>query len=123
LKSYEKLLKSNKKYSTTNGEKDERRNEENRNVEEGEKDKFTVLKMKEKSDFITQLLKKYEIKKFFNNMIYMESKSDNIITDKSLKKLRRMMKYFQEIEVEILKLKINFDRNKIKTSDNDESLI
>ena len=36
-------------------------------AEEGEKDKFTVLKMKEKSDFITQLLKKYEIKKFFFN--------------------------------------------------------
>jgi len=122
LKSYEKLLKSNKKYSTTNGEKDERRNEENRNVEEGEKDKFTVLKMKEKSDFITQLLKKYEIKKFFNNIIYMESKSDNIFSDKSLKKLRRIMIYFQEIDNEILKLKINSDRNKVKKFEKEESL-
>ena len=53
---------------------------------EEEKDKFMALKTKEKTEFITQLLRNYEIKKFFNNIIYMESKDSNIISDKALKK-------------------------------------
>ena len=122
LRSYEKLLKSTKKYSVSNnsnGEKEENKNDE----EEGEKDKFTVLKIKEKSEFITQSLKNYEIKKFFNNIIYMESKSDNIISDKSLKKLRRVRKYYNEIEKELLKLKLNSDKYSQEEFDKDESNI
>ena len=125
LRSYEKLLKSNKKYSMnhyTNGEKEENRNEEDKNMEE-EKDKFTVLKIKEKSEFITQSLKNYEIKKFFNNIIYMESKNDNIISDKSLKKLRRIREYYEEIERELLKLKLNSDKYTKEEFGQDESNI
>ena len=114
LESYVKLSNSNSSLNNTWNSQ----NGENRNDGGGDKDKFMVLKIKEKSDFITQLLKNYEIKKFFNNIIYMESEDNNIISDKDLKKLRRVRGYFEEIEKEIFKLKLftdnNFDKEKLK---------
>ena len=111
LKTYEKLLESNKKYSLSNNSNNEKEfgiNDDDRNIEGNEKDKSVILKIKEKSEFITQLLKNYEIKNFFNNIIFLETKKDKFMSDKSLKKLRRVREYLDEIDNEILKLKLNF---------------
>ena len=123
LSSYEKLVNSNKKNAINNrNQKEENWNEEDKNIEEGENDKFLVFKVKEKTEFITQLLRSYEIKKFFNNIIYMVSKDSNIISDKSLKKLRRIRGYFENIEKVILDLKINnYTKNMDLLNDIEES--
>ena len=114
LSAYVKLSNSNKKNSLNynlNSQREESKNDDDKNNDEGEKDKFMVLKIKEKSEFITQLLKNYEIKNFFNNIIFMESKDRNIISDKELKKLIRVREYFEEIEKELLQIKLNFDND------------
>ena len=107
LNFYQKSVDRNKKSSINSNQKEENKDEENNGED---KDKFMALKTKEKTEFITQLLRNYEIKKFFNNIIYMESKNSNIISDKALKKLRRIRGYFEEIQKEILMLKINFEK-------------
>ena len=113
LNFYQKSVDRNKKSSINSNQKEENKDEENNGED---KDKFMALKTKEKTEFITQLLRNYEIKKFFNNIIYMESKNSNIISDKALKKLRRIRGYFEEIQKEILMLKINFEK---KNNDNE----
>ena len=113
LNFYEKLVNSNKKHSINNNNQREERDEE---AKEEEKDKFMAVKIKEKSEFITQLLRNYEIKKFFNNIIYMESRNSNIISDKALKKLKRIRGYIEDIEKEILMIKINY-KKKYKDED------
>ena len=107
LSVYEKLINSNKNYSDNDIQKDDNISED-KNIEKGEKYKFMVLK---KSEFITQLLKNYEIKKFFNNIIYIEAEGDIISSDKSIKKLKRIRDYFTQIDDDILKFKQNFEKN------------
>ena len=69
---------------------------------------YEVFKVGKITDFVTESLKKYEIKEFFNNIIYVDN-NDNFIShdDKIVKKIRKIIDQFSEIENDILKLKLN----------------
>ena len=112
LSLYEDLINTSKKYLLINkGQKEENINDVDINIKEDEKDKFIIKKIKDRLEFITQLLKNYEIKKLFNNMIYIELTDENIENDKALKKLKRLREYFEIIDNQILNIRLNYEKN------------
>ena len=69
---------------------------------------YEVFKVGQIVNFIVESLKHYDIEEFFNNIIYIENK-EYIISheDKVIKKIRRIIDLFSDVENEILNIKIS----------------
>ena len=122
---YEKLINLNTKYSleqNQNIREEKNITETNMNEEEGENDKFLVFKVSKRTEIIIKLLRKYELEKFFNNIIYLESKESFFISDKIIKKVRNLRDQFTQIEKEILIIRINWGKN-IYLKESDKKII
>jgi hypothetical protein len=68
--------------------------EEDINNEEIENNNFVIFKVSKRTEIVTKLLRKYEIDKFFKNIIYLESQESrpNLITNKLIKKIGKKKK-------------------------------
>ena len=69
---------------------------------------YEVFKVGEITDFVTESLKLYETKEFFNNIIFVENQG-NLISydDKIIKKINKIIDQFLDIKNDILSMKIN----------------
>ena len=69
---------------------------------------YEVFKVGEIANFVVESLKRYDTDEFFNKIIYLENKENNIShDDKTIKKIRKIIDQFSEIENRILKMKLN----------------
>ena len=123
---YEKLVKAKAIYSqvhNTNSIQNNYKKEDNKNIEGEEIDSYAAFRVNESSEEITKLLRKYEIEKFFKNIIYIESKETTLIGDKIIRKIRKIREHFHQIQKEILDLKINFVKDKSLNDTENRSFI
>ena len=114
LITFEKLINTNIKYSLDHHQKskeEKKNNNENIEIEEGEKDRFVVFKVGKKTKIVIELLRQYEIEKFFNNIIYIESNENFMEKDKIIKKIRKMKEHFYRIQNEIQIIQINLGKD------------
>ena len=109
LTNYEKLIKIKTKYSLIrNINLSDDKNDDDIYNEEGKKtDYFEAFQMGPTTEVITKILRKYEIGKFFNNIIYIESTQAFMPADKTIIKIRKMREHLYQIEKEIRFIKIN----------------
>ena len=69
---------------------------------------YEVFRVGQITNFVTESLKFYEIKNFFNNIIYVGNNGNIILhNDKIIKRIRKIIDQFTDVENDILKLKIN----------------
>ena len=110
---YEQLTNLNTKYSLEHNQnsKEDIESYENFNSEDSENDNFLVFKVSKRTEIIIKLLRKYELEIFFNNIIYWESQETYILTDKNIKKIRKLKEHFYQIENEVQIIRINLGKN------------
>ena len=111
---YEKLINIKKDYSCIYNlnSLDNNKKQQKAIMEEGEEsDIYEVFQVRETTEIIIKLLRKYEIEKFFNNIIYIESNETFLIKDKIVKKIRKMREHLYQIEKEIHMIKINLGKD------------
>ena len=124
LKLHEKLVNINTKYTLSQNKTikyiDE--DEEDINNEEIENNNFVIFKVSKRTEIIIKLLRKYEIDKFFKNIIYLESQESNLISNKSIKKIRKIKEHLYQIENEIQIIKINLGKDINLTETDTKSL-
>ena len=114
LNSYEILINTKKKHSSilNLNSIDNIKKQQKAIIEEGdESDVYEVFKVREITEIIIRLLRKYDIEKFFNNIIYIESTETYMNTDKIVRKIRKMREHLYQIEKEIHMMKINIGKN------------
>ena len=122
LKYYENLNKIKSKYSLISNINsiEGNTNEESINFEENSKnDKYEIFKVELTTEIITKLLREYEIDKFFNNTIYIESSEGSLNTDKIIRKIGKVREHFFQIEKDIYSIRMNFG----KDINNDKSFL
>ena len=124
LKLHEKLVNINTQYILSQNKTikyiDE--DEEDINNEEIENNNFIIFKVSKRTEIIIKLLRKYEIDKFFKNIIYLESQESNLISNKSIKKIRKIKEHLYQIENEIQIIKINLGKDINLTETDTKSL-
>ena len=113
---YEKYIKGKINYSLVNNlsAKEDNKNEENKLIEEvgkNEDDNYEAFQIGKKTEIITKLLRQYEIDKFFNNIIYIETNESYMPTDKIITKIRKMRENLYKIEKEIQIIKISYRKD------------
>ena len=113
LEFYEKYNKLKENYSLeSNIHSTQNNKREEENSYEGEiSDVYEAIHIDKAAEIITKLIKNYKIGKFFNNIIYIESKEIYMSNDKIIKKIRKMREIFYQIENEIQKIKVNLGKN------------
>lgn len=113
LKLYEELVNINTTYTLAQNKTtkyiDE--DEEDTNKEEIQNNNFVIFKVSKRTEIIIKLLRKYELDKFFKNIIYLESQESNLKSNKSIKKIRKIREHLYQIENEIQKIKINLGKD------------
>ena len=83
---------------------------------------YEIFKIGQIINFITKILKKYEIEEFFNNIIYLENKEIYISSNnRTIKKIRQLKEHFYFIEEKILQIKINTYSQEVKNIENNLS--
>ena len=83
---------------------------------------YEIFKIGPIINFITKILKNYEIEEFFNNIIYLENKEIYISNNnRTIKKIRQLKEHFLYIEEKILKIKINSNSEYVKNMENNLS--
>ena len=110
LLTYERLIKMNLKYSFDHHQnsKQQKNNEEN---EEVEKNTYIALGVDKRNEIITKLLREYEIEKYFNNIIYIESNKYYLNEDNIIKKIKKMRDHLFQIVKEIKIINNNLGKN------------
>lgn len=79
---------------------------------------YEIFKIGQITNFITKILKSYEIEEFFDNIIYLENKEIYISNNnKTIKKIRQLKEHFSYIEDKILKIKLNSNSKEVKNID------
>ena len=83
---------------------------------------YKVFKLREIANHILNSLKYYEPEEFFNNIIYLENKEIYLTKDNEIiKKIRKIIYQFSDIENDILLLKINSNLEEAKNLDVEQS--
>jgi len=115
LRVHEKLVNMNTKYTLSQNKPmryiDENEDEDDINNEEIEKNNFVIFKVSKRTEIIIKLLRKYELDKFFKNIVYLESQETNVLSNKSIKKIRKIKEHLYQIENEIQIIKINLGKD------------
>ena len=69
---------------------------------------YEIFKVGEITNFVTKVLKYYETEEFFNSIIYLGNKESIYLQDdKIIRKIRKIIDLFSDLENEILMLKVN----------------
>ncbi len=68
---------------------------------------YEIFKIGQITKFVTKFLKYYETEEFFNNIIYLENQESIFLQNETMKKIRKIIDQFKDVEKEILILKIN----------------
>ena len=125
LLTYERLIKMNSKYSFIHhNSKQEKNNEETQNMfEEMQKNTYIALGVDKRNEIITKLLREYEIEKYFNNIIYIESNKYYPNEDNTIKKIKKMRKHLFQIvkEIKIINNNLGKDIYLIESEDKNYS--
>ena len=80
---------------------------------------YEIFKIGQIINFITKLLKNYEIEEFFDDIIYLENKEIYISSNnRTIKKIRQLKEHFSFIEETILKIKLNSNLEDAKNIEN-----
>ena len=83
---------------------------------------YEIFKIGQFINFITKIMKNYEIEEFFKNIIYLENKEIYISNNnRTIKKIRQLKEHFSFIEEKILKIKINSYTEDVKNIENNLS--
>ena len=126
LRLHEKLVNLNTKYTLSQNKTTKYIDEDEEDIkeEEIENNNFVIFKVSKRTEIIIKLLRKYELDQFFKNIIYLESQESvpNLITNKLIKKIRKIKEHLFQIENEIQRIKINLGKDINLTETDTKSL-